>query len=64
MNNFFFPNLRMHLEYLKQANKALDKNSGLLWKKHSDTFSSWLKEQVVLLIQLSINSLSFLMIRV
>ncbi|KAL5542868.1 hypothetical protein UlMin_010578, partial [Ulmus minor] len=36
----------MHLEYLKQANKALEKNSGLLWKKHSDTFSSWLKEQV------------------
>ncbi|KAL9457402.1 hypothetical protein AB3S75_006449 [Citrus x aurantiifolia] len=38
--------LEMHLEELKQSNKCLAKNSNLLWKRHVQTFSAWLKQKI------------------
>ncbi|XP_062118192.1 uncharacterized protein LOC133831793 [Humulus lupulus] len=40
------PFLEIHLDELKKMNKIYERNSGLLWKKHIQTFSTWMKEKV------------------
>ncbi|KDO53980.1 hypothetical protein CISIN_1g023584mg [Citrus sinensis] len=39
------PYLEMHLKELKQSNKCLAKNPNLLWKRHVETFLTWLNQK-------------------
>jgi hypothetical protein len=40
----------MHLEELQNLDKRLEKNATLLWKKHTDNFSDWIKKKVSLIL--------------
>uniref|UniRef100_A0A803PSE2 Transposase-associated domain-containing protein n=1 Tax=Cannabis sativa TaxID=3483 RepID=A0A803PSE2_CANSA len=37
---------RMHKDELRKTNQIYARNSGLLWKRHVETFPKWLKEKV------------------
>ncbi|XP_060966293.1 uncharacterized protein LOC133034854 [Cannabis sativa] len=40
------PFLEMHKDELRKTNQIYARNSGLLWKRHVETFPKWLKEKV------------------
>ncbi|XP_052290753.1 uncharacterized protein LOC107175715 isoform X3 [Citrus sinensis] len=40
------PYLHLHLTELKHSDKRLSRNEGLLWKRHSEEFSSWFEQKI------------------
>ena len=54
----------MHLEELQNIDKRMEKNATLLWKKHTDNFSDWIKKKVsLILIYPSIDKKDFFLLQ-